>query len=235
MNDLVFQSYRIGDLSVDSTGVHGRYGPDFPEISIQSNLTLRPHDPAPRGDEPPHSYTAIELTGELRLRSAPGSNKKELPVCRLHSDFGPVHIDRSRDETLTLKGRLSPQEVSQIERYRREGDLHLTVVHILSFHFPDPPSKYNDFSRLDGSVRVNVPRSHWTDNVYPALGGREIFVVEIPKGPQPIERAWEKIEDAKQAFSNWSTEGTMIACRAAADLLQDAMKEHYGEDSCVYK
>jgi hypothetical protein len=134
-----------------------------------------------------------------------------------------------------MKGRLSPQEVNQLDRGRREGDLHLTVVHILSFHFTDPPSEHSEFGRVAGFARIKVPRSHRTDNVYPGLGGREIFVVEIPKGPHSIERAWSKVEDAKQAFSNWSTEGTMIACREAAEVLEDTMRDHFGKDSCMYE
>lgn len=235
MNDLICQSYRIGDLNVDSTDIHGQYGPEFPEIAVQSNLTLRPYDPAPRDEDPPLSYTAMELTGELRLRPAPSSNKQELPVCRLYSDFGPVYVDRTRDETPTLKGRLSSREVDQLERHRRDGDLHLTVVHILSFRFSDPLSEHNEFGRVDGSVPIDVPRSHWTDNVYPALGGRNVFVIEIPKGKQSIESAWSKIEDAKDAYQNWNQEGASIACREAADAMDRTVREHYGSESCVYE
>jgi len=71
--------------------------------------------------------------------------------------------------------------------------------------------------------------------VYPQLGGREVFVIEIPKGEQSIEAAWTKIEDAMDARQNWNVEGASIACREAADAMDRAVKEHLGKKSCTYK
>jgi hypothetical protein len=84
-------------------------------------------------------------------------------------------------------------------------------------------------------IDVTIPRSHWTDNLYPDLGGREVFVIEIPKGKQSIEAAWTKIDHAKDAYQNWNQEGASIACREAADAMDRAVREHYGSDSCVYE
>jgi len=125
--------------------------------------------------------------------------------------------------------------VNELEKHRQGSDLHLQVFCKLTLYFEHPPSESERFSRVQENVDVMIPRSHWTDNVYPNLGGRDVFVIEIPKGKQSIEEAWAKIEDAKDAYQNWNKEGASIACREAADAVDRAMKEHLDDESCTYK
>lgn len=241
MTSLTYQSYVVGDLRIDGTRIYGQNGPEFPEVTINAELNLSPYEDSgePLGgrseNRKQYPYTVTNLSGNLRLKTDRSSRGKTVSLCHLQSDFDPKHIDERWDYRTKLVGRLTPHHVNELEKHRQSNDLHLQVSCMLTLYFEQPPSKAERFGQVQNDIDVTIPRSHWTDNVYPALGGREIFVIEIPKGPQSIERAWAKVEDAKQAFSNWSTEGTMIACREAADVLKEAMKEHYGEESCVYK
>lgn len=241
MRNLTYQRYYIGNLRIDGTSIYGRNGPEFPEIIINSDLNLAPYessgDTANGGSEQREqfSYTVTDLVGDLYFKLEPGSRSETRPVCRLQSDLDPKYGDRQRDYSPMLTGQLTPHHVSELEKHRQSEDLHLQVSCALTLHFEKPPSKFQRFGRVRQDIDVTIPRSHWTDNIYPDLGGREIFVIEIPKGGQTIEAAWSKIEDAKEAQQNWNVEGASIACREAADAMSRAVREHYGSDSCVYE
>jgi hypothetical protein len=241
MRNLTYQQYIIGGLRIDGTQIHGRNGPDFPEIIVNAQLDLSPYES--RGnmagneaaDREAFFYTVTDLVGTLRLKLGPGSRSETRTVCRLQSDLDPRYVQRPHDQSVKLTGRLTPQHVNELEKHRRSGDLHLQVACALTLHFERSPSEMGPFGRVRDDIDVTIPRSHWTDKVYPQLGGREVFVIEIPKGEQSIEAAWTKIEDAMDARQNWNVEGASIACREAADAMDRAVKEHFGKESCTYK
>lgn len=241
MRNLTYRRYHIGDLRIDGTSTYGRNGPEFPEIIINAELDLTPYESSGEtfggsGDEREQfPYTVTDLTGELRLKTKPSSRSQTRSLCELQSDFDPHHVDRQREYTPKLTGRLTPHHVNELEKHRQSNDLYLQVSCELTLYFEHPPSESERFGCVRDDIEVTVPRSHWTDNVYPDLGGREVFVVEIPKGEQSITDAWSKIEDAKNAYQNWNKEGAAIACREAADEIDRAMKEHLDEESCTYK
>lgn len=241
MRNLIYRSYHIGDLRIGGTSIYGRNGPKFPEIVINAELDLAPYESSGetlegRDEERKQfPYTVTDLTGDLKLKTAPSSRSETRSLCHLQSDFDPVHIARQRDYKPKLTGRLTPHHVYELEKHRQNNDLHLQVSCSLKLYFERPPSEAERFGRVQDDIDVTIPRSHWTDNIYPDLGGREIFVIEIPKGKQTIEEAWSKIEDAKDAYENWNVEGASIACREAVDAMDRAVQEHYGDDSCVYQ
>ncbi len=241
MRNLTYQSYYIGDLRIDGTRIYGRNGPEFPEIIINAELDLSPYESsgetlgASSDEREQFPYTVTDLTGELRLKTEPSSRSQTRSLCGLQSDFNPRHVDRQREYTPKLTGRLTPHHVSELEKHRRSENLHLQVSCALTLYFEHPPSESERFGRVQEDIDVTIPRSHWIDKVYPDLGGREVFVIEIPKGNQSIEAAWAKIEDAKEAYQNWNKEGASIACRGAADEIDRAMKEHLDQESCTYK
>lgn len=242
MRDLTYQSNVIGDLRIDGTTIYGKNGPQFPEIIINAVLDLSPYESSGQvlgeGDgegREEFPYTVTELEGDLHLKEGPGSRSETRPVCRLQSDLDPRYVRRIFETTTQLRGRLTPHHVNEMEKYRQGGDLNLQVSCALTLHFEKPPQEEQRFGRVRADIDVKIPRSHWTDSVYPDLGGREVFVIEIPKGERSIEAAWEKIEDAKDARQDWNKEGASIACREAADVLDRAIQEHFGADSCVYK
>jgi hypothetical protein len=240
MRNLAYRNFYIGDLRIEGTNIHARNGPECPEIIINAELDLVSYETReePLGNDGEEReqfpYTVTDLTGDLKLKTEPGSRSKTRPLCRLQSDFDPRHVDRKRNYTPTFEGRLTPHHVNELEKHRQGNDLHLQVSCMLSLHFRNPPSEPKRFARVSEEIDVTIPRSRWTDNVYPDLGGREVFVIEIPKGKQSIEAAWTKIDDAKDAYHNWNTEGASIACREAADAMDRAVKEHVGKDSCTY-
>lgn len=233
MRNLQFQSYMIGEFRASGTDVFGRNGPAFPEIGLNAEILLDPFEEEKEGETEKLSYTVTDIAGEFRIQT--GSITQS--ICRLHSDEGPWLVDDQNrgHHDVELAGTLPSQHVNEIEKKRQNGDLNIEVSCALSLHFEDPPEGANHFGRVEEAVDVRIPRSHWTDNVYPELGGREVFVIEIPKGKQSITDAWSKIEDAKDAYQNWDKEGAEIACREAADEIDRAMKEHLDEESCTYK
>jgi hypothetical protein len=243
MPDLTYNSFSLGTINFPGDRIYGYNGPDFPEIQVTASLYLNAYEEELQGDnsgagedEAPErrdlAYTVLSIEGDLKMKTG---RERSRPICHLNCNAGPFHVERRHQDDVSLVGRLTPHHANSIEKHRGEGNVELEISCALSIHFEHPPEGQNRFNSVREVADVTMPRSHWTDNVYPGIGGREVFVIEIPKGSKSIDRAWSKIEDAKQAFSNWSTEGTMIACREAADVLQDTMKEHYGEDSCVYK
>jgi len=241
MHNLTYQQYIIGGFRIDGTRIHGQNGPDFPEIIVNAQLDLSPYEG--RGnmagndaaDRETFPYTVTDLVGTLRLKLEPGSRGETRTVCCLGSDLNPRYVQRPHDQSVKLTGRLTPHHVNQLEKRRRSGDLHLQVSCSLTLYFEKPPSESERFGRVEDDIDVTIPRSHWTDTVYPRLGGREVFVIEIPKGEPSIEAAWAKIEDAMDARQNWNVEGASIACREAADAMDRAVKEHFGKESCTNK
>jgi hypothetical protein len=192
MRDLTYQSNVIGDLRIDGTSIYGRNGPQFPEI-INAVLDLSPYESSGQvlgqGDGEGRSefpYTVTELAGDLHLKDRPGSRSKTRPICRLHSDLDPRYVRRNFETTTQLLGRLTPHHVNEMEKHRQGGDLNVQVSCALTLHFEEPPQEGQRFGRVRADIDVEIPRSHWTDSVYPDLGGRKVFVIEIPKGKQSI-------------------------------------------------
>ena len=241
MRNLTYRSYILGNLRIDGTRIQGRNGPEFPEIVINAELDLSPYESSgetlggSREDREKLLYTVTDLTGDLKLKAERSSGSQPRPICRLHSDIQPMYVDRPRDYTPTLTGRLAPHHVNELEKHRQSNDLLLQVSCVLTLYFERPLAEAKRFGQVQDDINVKIPRSHWTDRVYPQLGGREVFVIEIPKGQQSIEAAWAKIEDAMDARQNWNVDGGSIACREAADAMDRAVKEHLGKESCTYK
>jgi hypothetical protein len=240
MRNLTYRSYVIGDLRIDGTRIYGRNGPDLPEIVIRAQLDLTQYETngenfggGSEGREQ-FSYTVTDFAGDLKLKPEAGSRSKTRSLCRLRSDLAPKHVDRQRNYTPKLVGRLTPHIVNHLEEHRQSDDLHLQVSCSLSLHFENPPSESQRFGRIQETIDVMIPHSHWTDEAYPGRGGREIFVIEIPKGKQSIQAAWGRLEEAKDAYQNWNVEGASISCREADEAVDQAVKDHYGSDSCVY-
>lgn len=237
MKNITYERYSIGDLRIKGTETSGKNGPEFPEIQLRAEADFRPYKSVHGSNDEQEiwEYTITSLSGDLRLKEDQGRRENGKSVCRLDTDFDPVYVHEPIKKTSTFRGRLTPQQVSEINKRRQEGNVHLEVECELSLYFQDPPGARPPFDRVRESIQVTIPRSHWTDNVYPSLGGREVFVIEIPKGKKSIEVAWTKIEDAKDAYENWNVEGASIACREAADAMDRAVREHYGSGSCVYE
>jgi hypothetical protein len=241
MRNLIYGDYTIGDLRIEGTGVFGQNGPEFPEIILNAELTLDPYKSsgdvlgAQSDDREEFPYTVTDLAGTLNLNADSGASARAPSLCPLQSDLRPSMVDRAYDRTVKLSGQLTPHVVNELEKHREGGDLHLQVSCALTIHFEDVPPSSGRFGHVEEDIDVTVPRSHWTDNVYPDLGGREVYVIEIPKGSRSIETAWKKIEDARDARQNWNAEGASIACREAADVMDRAVREHFGKRNCTYK
>jgi hypothetical protein len=124
--------------------------------------------------------------------------------------------------------------VKQLDKHRKGGKLHLEVECILDILLDDPPKPNLRFGRAAQTLKVRIPESHWRKEVYPNLGGPEVFTVEIPKEPRTIERAWTHVEEAEDAFESWNKEGAASKCREAGKILDQAVKDEFGSNSCTY-
>ena len=94
------------------------------------------------------------------------------------------------------------------------------------------------FTALNNEVlrkELTIPSSYWIHDYAPKLELGEYFIVEIPKGKETIEEAWQYIEKAEECFRRWDTKGAYVYCREAGSLLDGTLKTKMGKDSFIYK
>jgi len=80
-----------------------------------------------------------------------------------------------------------------------------------------------------------IPSSDWIHDFAPKLGLGEYFIVELPKGKEVIEEAWNYVEKAEECFRRWDTKGLYANCREIGSLLDEVIRKKFGKDSFIYK
>ena len=82
---------------------------------------------------------------------------------------------------------------------------------------------------------ITIPSSDWIHDFAPKLELGEYFIIEIPRGKETIEKAWNHIEEAEECFRNWDTKGAYAHCREAGTLLNETIKGKFKNNPTIKK
>jgi len=188
----------------------------------------------------PLSRRALEYIEERRGKNKKGDVKLilNLRVRVLESMTCISHIHEVKPEELGLK---------PIEIEREDGTKISAKLLVFAYDRKYSSSQDNRWilSGDKGPVFIKVaqkvlrkeviiPSSDWIYDYAPKLGLGEYFIVEIPKGRETIEKAWNRIRKAEECFRNWDMKGVFSYCREAGEVLNKAMREEFGKDSFTF-
>jgi hypothetical protein len=87
------------------------------------------------------------------------------------------------------------------------------------------------------AVDHKIPASDWVHDFKPRMKLGKYLVVELPEPLDPAlgGACFEYLQQAREAFDMWNTDGVYAGCRKMAKCLDSIIKEKAGVDSFLYK
>ena len=231
MPEAGFQIHDISNctLRIDATEINADGAEVYPRLRVPVHLSFSP------AGNTEQFFTLLRIEAQLFFD----------PNVKI-SDASPVTDNlfaiRSQCSMVwNLEFPLDPYRVKWLDA-RRPGDLVLRIDLALIVglqtqgKITDKPRTINittDLQKANSQIRIQVPRSHWVDNVMPRLGGNAYFIVEIPRSSEHTAAAWPLIEQAESSLGRWDTKGVFAHCREAATALTNLLQKHYSNGSFV--
>jgi hypothetical protein len=82
---------------------------------------------------------------------------------------------------------------------------------------------------------IRIPSIDWIQDFLPKFRLGEYFVVEIPKGKEVIQGAWNYVNKAEECSRNWDTKGVYANCREAGKLLDKNVTAEFRNNPTIKK
>lgn len=220
---ITWNSSQIGSISFDVMHIQARGGPDFPILSIMTELELRAHSEFVGPNQPSltRPLTLMHFSGEL---CCPAQRQ----IAWFHEEVGLLGTDQRIAATsqVRIDIPLDLTTVTRIEQERNTNlDAALGITPFLAHHYPKQNGNVVEkfiVARCD-SIAFSIPRSHWTDTVLPQLGYRGLEVLEIRIGnslnAQALPKALPELEAAQKALVNGDWDKAVGHCRNTLETI----------------
>lgn len=236
-----YGSYIIGEIIFDFKNTSASGGKLYPRIYLPLELKLNKLDKVFVTEQKIPKFIINAVKAELYVenyheklsdslllfnettfyRSRTNSTRLRLEFPVDHNKIDRIEINRGNDVKLKLKLQF---QLGICEAINVVVDNRLTET---KYFITDYHISSEDFD-------IEIPQSYWLKNVLPNLGVGEFFVIELPKGNQELQKAWEYIETAEHAYRNWDSKGVFANCRELGEFLNDKIKNKFGESSFAY-
>ncbi len=223
-------------LRVESTQIGAQGGPAFPQLLMPLSVVLHPVEPKlvmgdyfPTPDDPIQHYSLLQLSGSLVVNSIPIGTFQTTPIT--------LNSRNNQSGTVLILVPLDLFRIQYIEE-RRSGDvsLRLDITPWIAKHYrvarKEPLSGYEQFETNFHQLSVQVPQSHWIQNILPGLGYGRIHLIEVPIPATAIGEGLTKtvteLQHAQDAFTNGDYNKSLLFCRNAIELLS-TIRPYVGE------
>lgn len=224
-------------ISIDPTKIRAEGGPDYPRLILPLQLSLRPISNFRDQNKP---FVIWDIKSKLFIEGNPQKISDAL------SAITNFRILNSYTSHYDLEFPIDVYRVKKIEDRRRGSDLklRLDLYFVVGIYEPllvqiekNQQEKKHFIAESEAyfvqMLDIVVPQSNWI-KILPSFGHTEYFLVEIPKGVQIIKEAWKYLEKAEAAFMRWDTQGVFTNCREVGRILENTLKEKFGNDHLAY-
>lgn len=213
---------QLGTMSFELASIYASGGPDFPILTVRTDIGLSPY--IERHQEKPavHVLTLIRAVGQLR-------SPEHRVVARFQEDIAHVASDPRFVNTtqVAFEIPLDLVTLTRIEKERAGGDLRVQLTFQLLLAVHNPTAGFQGFysGRVDGLTFV-IPRSQWVDTLLPGLGygGLELLEVRYGNGilAQELPKSVQEIQEAKKCLAEGHWEKSVGHCRKAIEVILDS-------------
>jgi hypothetical protein len=235
--DITIRRFSGNKIRVEPTSIIAEGFPGYSRLIIPVKLDLKPLNESGRNEEP---FILLDIKCSLYTQDNPFKITDALPSSCNYKVFSPY------TPTCHLEFPLDTYRLKEIEGKRKGGDLkiNLNFYFVIGIYCPiliqegeKQKTKHflNDILTSFTQLRsIEIPQSHWVKNILPSLGYLEYLLVEIPKSNKILLKAWDYLEKAENAFMRWDTQGVFTNCREVGRMLDNEIKNKFGESDSAY-
>lgn len=220
-------------IQAEPTVIRAEGSPEYTRLVVPISLDLKPINEK--------NFSILGIRASLFIQNNPQKISDALPHIFSHTiSKYPQMITRD------IEFPLDAFRIEKIEEQRKGVDLkiRLDLYFIIGIYEPlivksEGAQKTKDFLAeiLTSFVQlqeIKIPQSHWVKDILPKMGHSECLLVEIPKGNEIIREAWDYIEKTETAFMRWDTQGVFANCREVGRVLDNEIKNKFGEADATY-
>ena len=215
-------------VRLDISQIKAEGGPDFPRLIIPIQFEFHPI-----GDRAIRPFTLLHAKFDLHLLA-------NEPRISETSRFFYARVGHAWSMTPEIDFPLDALRLERIEGVRR-GDLKLavrmTIYSSLSTTLEVTrngqtiPEEFlsASFETSTASLSFEIPHSHWTKNILPALGWGQVQLVEIPQLhkliPEEHAKSLNELLEARRYYDAGDPDKSVAHCRSALEPLQKKLPE----------
>jgi hypothetical protein len=123
-------------------------------------------------------------------------------------------------------------EIGEIEKLREAKDLQLTITLWLVAEAKGDEKRTNNCFQ----IRYRIPKSDWVENFLPALGVKNVSLIEIPQLTAPeFQETISLLNDAWKQYSLGEYSRVLSDCRKAMEITSQKVKEQGFVETVVNK
>ncbi len=234
---LNIQGDSASSMRIDPTHIRGEGGTDYPRLILPLKLALKPLNAYGKQIKP---FVVLDIKGKLFIGDSPQKISDALAsMCN-------IRVFSAYESQYDMEFPIDAYRVKMIENMRKGADLKLRldlyfvigIYESLSVQSEKGQQETKYFmsetvTSFEQMNNINVPQSSWI-KILPSFGHSDYFLVEIPKSVKIIKDAWSYLEKAETAFVRWDTQGVFTNCREIGKLLENTLKEKFGNDDLAY-
>jgi hypothetical protein len=211
-------SDQLGEINFELTNIYSSGGPEFPALSIRTDITLRAYQQY--GQNPPVVQPLSLISGEVQL-----SSPEHRPVAHSRRQDIALFAKDPRQHTSTQQTFTFPVDskmLANIEEVRAGNDVRvdLTFQFLMGLHHHQGPLIYFQTGRAQ--IVFAIPRSQWVDLLLPRLGYEGLELIEVkygtPLARQHLPNVVAQIQQAQKHILEGRWQEAVLDCRQALEL-----------------
>lgn len=198
-------------------------GREYPRLIVPLRLSL---SPIKLSKDEKQYFDLISIHCELFIASS------SLKISDAIFDMNPARINNRILNSYEIEFPLDAYRVGLLQN-KRAGDVHFRIVFSCLVGLYEK-GFISRFERPYAQFEFKIPQSDWVKNILPSWDYCEYFIIEIPIGTKAIQKAWNSIKQAEEAFMKWDMSSVCSHCRDAASNLDKTISNKFGKESFTY-
>ena len=214
------------DISLEVDRISGVGGPEYPELHIPIEFTLRPAENKGKIK----AYSLLWLRSSLHMENIKVGEGFSEPI----AEYSWPH---PRPHRISIEIPLDHYRIEKIEE-RRQGDIQfcLSGSALIAEHPSiakaglDEQPKYRrdveNFTTGNFNITFSIPQSHWIDKILQGLGYGKVKLIEIPIPerivPDTFQKALKELQESQRYFVEGDYDKVVAHCRSAVQLIPEA-------------
>ncbi|HJH27191.1 MAG TPA: hypothetical protein C5S37_10620 [Methanophagales archaeon] len=214
------------DISLEVDRISGVGGPEYPQLHIPVEFTLRPSEKKGKIK----AYSLLWLRSSLHIENIKIGEGFSEPI----AEYSWPHLSPRQ---ISIEIPLDHYRIEKIEE-RRQGDIQfrLSGSALIAEHpsiakaGPNERQEYKtdveNFTTGNFNITFSIPQSHWIDKILPGLGYGKVKLIEVPIPekivPDTFQKALTELQESQRYFVEGDYDKVVAHCRSAVQLIPAA-------------